>query len=815
MVISGELIDLLEGTGTPEEPYLIYNASQLNMIGAYSCEWSACFKLMADIDLSEYTGTSFNIIGYRLDYYDKSPFTGVFDGNGHTISNFTYEISDIEEIFCIGLFGLIEDPNAEVKNLGLIDPNIHIDTEYSRDIGSLAGFLERGAIRDCYVEGGYVRGGNSCGGLLGDGSGCDISNCHFEGAVTGTNGVGGLMGGDGDRFTSISNSYSAGSVTGEDYVGGLVGGYGRYVSSMSDCYSTSNVTGGTRVGGLLGLNYDGDIFNSYSTGSVTGYDRVGGLVGGNGGSITNSYSAGFVTGETNTGGLVGSGNPNDVAGSYWDVNSSGQIDSDGGEGKTTEQMQDVVTFTVWLCDETGVWMIDDGNDYPRLWWENKPGGLLKDVLYGGGNGTESEPYLIHTAKQLNTIGLVECNWDKHFKLMADIDLSEFMGDSFNIIGLLDYDGQGIPYTGIFDGNGHTISNFTYDSNTTFVPKGLFCAVGSAGCVKNLGLRDISVHGTYYTVGGLVGSLGGTIMSCYVEGGSVTGEYIVGGLVGFSKGGNILQCYSTCEVTGDNSVGGLAGYSEYNSIISSCYSKSNVTGNGAIGGLLGANREGSIISNCYSAGKVVGDDDVGGLVGYHYNFYGDYTACFWDVNVNPDVNGIGNVDEPNVVGLPTVLMQTESTFTDAGWDFVGEVINGPNDIWDICEGTNYPKLVWSIPEGDFVCPDGVNFIDYSFFAGHWYETDYGDVNGVELTGDGKVDWEDFGLFAGWWKVSGCGACGGADFTGEGDVDGFDLDVFAGYWLETDYGDCGGAELTGDGAVGLEDLARFSASWLEGI
>jgi hypothetical protein len=169
----------------------------------------------------------------------------------------------------------------------------------------------------------------------------------------------------------------------------------------------------------------------------------------------------------------------------------------------------------------------------------------------------------------------------------------------------------------------------------------------------------------------------------------------------------------------------------------------------------------------------------------------------------------------VVGKTTPEMQMESTFTDAGWDFVGEIINGPNDIWDICEGTNYPKFVWSIPEADFVCPDGVNFMDYSFFAGHWYETDYGDVNGVELSGDGKVNWEDFGVFAEWWMAIACGACGGADFTGDGNVNYLDLGVFAGYWLESEYGDCSGAELTGDGVVGLDDLGRFSASWLEGI
>jgi hypothetical protein len=130
-----------------------------------------------------------------------------------------------------------------------------------------------------------------------------------------------------------------------------------------------------------------------------------------------------------------------------------------------------------------------------------------------------------------------------------------------------------------------------------------------------------------------------------------------------------------------------------------------------------------------------------------------------------------------------------------------------EVQELYEGGKYA--------GDFVYPHGVNFIDYAFFAEHWLETDYGDVNGIELSGDGQVNWHDFGLFAEWWMLIGCGDCGGTDFTGEGDVDYLDLDVFAGYWLESEYGDCGGAELTGDGQVGPDDLREFSENWLKGI
>jgi hypothetical protein len=39
------------------------------------------------------------------------------------------------------------------------------------------------------------------------------------------------------------------------------------------------------------------------------------------------------------------------------------------------------------------------------------------------------------------------------------------------------------------------------------------------------------------------------------------------------------------------------------------------------------------------------------------------------------------------------MQTASTFLNAGWDFVGEMANGTEDIWWILEGKDYPKLWW--------------------------------------------------------------------------------------------------------------------------
>ena len=90
--------------------------------------------------------------------------------------------------------------------------------------------------------------------------------------------------------------------------------------------------------------------------------------------------------------------------------------------------------------------------------------------YGGGSGTAEEPYLINTAEQLQGLGGSSGDWDKHFLLMADIDLSEYDGqdgrEAFKHIGRGmwdDYEARfyGTGFSGVFDGGGHTVSHFRY------------------------------------------------------------------------------------------------------------------------------------------------------------------------------------------------------------------------------------------------------------------------------------------------------------------------------------------------------------------
>jgi len=371
--------------------------------------------------------------------------------------------------------------------------------------------------------------------------------------------------------------------------------------------------------------------------------------------------------------------------------------------------------------------------------------------YSGGTGEPNDPYKIATAEDLNDIGNYEEDWDENFILVNDVNLAQYTGTQFKIIG-----SQTTKFTGVFDGNDHKILNFTWNSigGSSF---GLFRYLGGVGQIKNLGLENVdvnAVNGSY--VGGLVGCnwYHGTITNCYSTG-SVSGPNYVGGLVGYNDyGSTIVNCYSAGKVLGNWDVGGLLA-ENWAGTITDCYSTSKVDGNERVGGLMGFN-DGPIFSNCYSTGSVSGTTDVGGLVGYNggpitncystgnvegedcvgglvgNNSYRKITNCYSTGNITgkEDVGGLvgfcmaGGITDSfwdtetsglsiSAGGTPktTAEMKTKSTFTDAGWDFV--------EVWGIGENQTYPFLLTD-PTGDLNYDKKVDLIDLAILASHWLE-----------------------------------------------------------------------------------------------
>ncbi len=663
------------GTGEPNDPYQIATAADLIALGETPEDYDKHFILTADIDLDS------NLPARKI--FDKAviapdtttdpfgqfqgvSFTGVFDGNGHTISHLTIIGEDY-----LGLFGKLEG-GAEVRNLGVVHVNIAGSGDYG---GGLVGYrYNSGSVSNCYSAG-AVSGDWAVGGLVGSNSGGRISASYSTVTVTGRSGVGGLVGGNG--WGTVTQCYSTGGVRGESEVGGLVGSNSG--GRISESYSTGTGTGRFEVGGLVGYNgSDGRVIQCYSTGGVSGESSVGGLVGLNhGGRISASYSTGTVSGSSSVGGLMGGGEPATITQSVWDAQTSGLWASAGGIGLTTAEMMDPYMLGLNGFGNDPNWVLDAGRDYPRLAWEGTSGGIIPEpnIDWIDGLGTSEDPYRVGTADQLILLGKASLLCDKHFVLSADIDLDPKLpgGQVF---------GHAVvqAFRGVFDGNGHTISHLTITGKSQL---GLFGRMESGAEVENLGVVDVKITASDNNVGGLVGgNWGHSVTNCYSSG-MVSATSNVGGLVGSSRA-SVTASYSTCVVSGNEHVGGLVGYNDWDAV-SNCYSTGAVSGDSDVGGLLGWS--GGNVTQCYSTGAVRGRSSVGGLRGGSPQ-PGGVTACFWDTQTSGQATSAGGT------GKTSAEMHDPNTFRAEGWDFVGQA-DGPHDIWAEPEGGGYPILWWQL------------------------------------------------------------------------------------------------------------------------
>jgi len=288
--------------------------------------------------------------------------------------------------------------------------------------------------------------------------------------------------------------------------------------------------------------------------------------------------------------------------------------------------------------------------------------ILADGVQPTGSGTESDPYQVEMLDNLLWISTNESSWDSFFLQIADIDASDTQnwnnGEGFDPIG----SNPPHSFNGVYDGGFHEISGlFINRPNEGSI--GFFRRVEySATRIVNLGLVNVNITGGDYWIGGLVGYLSyyAEISSCYSSGIVIGNDQIIGGLVGQADGGSIIQnCYANTDVEGNNYIGGLIGF------------------------LAGAE-----VNYCYSIGNVNGNYPVGGFIGRTYlaNLY----SCVWNTETCGQSSGIGMNQSSTIIdflGCTSTQMQVITTYTDIGWDFVGETINGTEDNWDISSGIN--------------------------------------------------------------------------------------------------------------------------------
>ena len=130
---------------------------------------------------------------------------------------------------------------------------------------------------------------------------------------------------------------------------------------------------------------------------------------------------------------------------------------------------------------------------------------------------QEEVIEISTAQQLADINNDKDNLTKNYKLVEDIDLSEFNASwngpcgGWNPIGWIGSDD--VEFTGTLDGNLHKITGFTHDE-TSGVNSGLFSILGEGAVVKNL-----TIEGAFFRSGAMLGLIAGRnygiIENCHI------------------------------------------------------------------------------------------------------------------------------------------------------------------------------------------------------------------------------------------------------------------------------------------------------------
>ena len=559
-------------------------------------------------------------------------FRSIFNGNGHTIRNLQINRDDSDHM---GLFAVLS-AGAIVNNLGLLE----VEIEGNGNVGSLVG-SNQGAVINSYAIG------------------------KVSGSSPRTGGLSGLNNG------KIINSYAIVEVRGTNQiVGGLVGEHSGASGEIENSYAMGPVSAGggipSRLGGLIG----------YRENSAT---------------VKNSYSIGAVAvrGSRSTiGGLIGRNDDGDanIIASYWDTDTSGQENSNGGTGKTKSELQSGIAQSstangVYYEWSNSNWNFGTSSQYPA-------------VKYAKGSDT-SNPACSDNSPD-NTAGLPQCNTvlsgqgvplpscTSDIKVTDDNDgvsqTSDIDKDGDGLIEICDLEGlneirfqldgtgykanagatkvtTGCPSTGC---KGYELTR-SLDFNN---PSHYRNSANSAKWTASKGWEPILVpvlgtltfEGNNHTISNLYINRPGALIALFYQISqsseirninlsdvNVSGAYYVGGLIGLNAG-KISNSHITGTVLASNvNVGGLAGMNGSTGSITDSSANGTITGKETVGGLVGHNNEGKI-SSSFAEGVITGNKHVGGLVGVNR-----VSGSIIDSYADSTVNGTEDTDE-NIGGL---------------------------------------------------------------------------------------------------------------------------------------------------------------------
>ena len=395
-----------------------------------------------------------------------------------------------------------------------------------------------------------------------------------------------------------------------------------------------------------------------------------------------------------------------ITGSSWDPNVYGQLYANGGlvdgdvvlgdtedgpstitgsgetvfNGKVTVTPGSTIESGIFTGEVTNNGTINDGTFNGTV----NNNGTINDGTFNGevtnngtindgtfntpitGSGTKDDPYQISTAAQLkrfrnivNGTGGQTPNRGACAVLTADIDLSN---EKWTPIGKYTDDNDKTPYTGTFDGQGHTIKGLYVNSASD-------AYVGLFGCLEGAAVRNLTVDG-------------------YVQGCNT-----VGGIAGYASNAAIENCSNHCSVTGSSTskIGGIAGLNFDGAKIIDCYNVGTIRNSNvyeACGGIVWGNA--GTVSNCYNVGTISGNVYDGEIVGSNS---GTVENCYYLAGTNP--NAVGQND--NSGNITKTASKTAAEFAD-GTVLALLKADRDNSPWDSCQYVAAAKMTLPVFKG---------------------------------------------------------------------------------------------------------------------
>lgn len=441
-----------------------------------------------------------------------TPFQGVFDGQGHTISGL-YAVGTNY----VGLFGMAAQGSV-IRNFRLV--NSYIEGEST--VGSVVG-RSLGNVDTIYSDATVVATSGSVGGIVGQSLELKmapltqtISNCWFNGTVEalgdGFSYAGGILGDNRNNHITIDNCLFSGKITSmSTRYNALVGGINGAASNKE---SASIIKDCLSVG----------IIEAPKSETKNGIASILGYTGNRNSKVIASYASKECWPQATTG-IEGA---RSTAGQY----PKAKLIGNGGYEWTTldfNKYWSVVTKDTPILKSFATKTISVASLQRKIdisWYDET-----------------KKTYVLDSAADLlgfNLIAASDLFEGKTVKLGADIVLnngdastwSEKAPDAeWNPIGNGAY-----PFMGTFDGQGHSISGLYVKRDVSFA--GIFAVTGEGSTIKNLKLLNSYVEGIDI-VGSIVGRTLGNLDTIY-------SEAIVVATTGGCNGGIAGQSLSTGE-----------------------------------------------------------------------------------------------------------------------------------------------------------------------------------------------------------------------------------------------------------------------------